>query len=171
MENKYKVNCNLSVLDYVSMANDIAECYFDDDGTYTPHIGRINAMRLFYNRCVIEGKPEGIETIDSSIEDMDRIVSDKDFVEIFEESRYPNTEGLVFGNAYADALEIVDSKRNSLMDTVVKFADRLGALISEDNIENFSSIAKDIASGNINSKTIADAYIESDKFDDKFGKA
>ena len=55
-ETKFSVKTELNVIDYVSMVNAIVSEYFDEDGTYTPHIGKMNAMRLFYNNCVTDSK-------------------------------------------------------------------------------------------------------------------
>lgn len=49
MENTMVIKKDFSVIDYVSLVNGIADEFFDVNGEYQPHLGRLNVMRLFYN--------------------------------------------------------------------------------------------------------------------------
>ena len=51
-----KVKENFEIVDFATMVDSIVAEYFDAEGNYTPHIGMLNAMRVFYNECVTESK-------------------------------------------------------------------------------------------------------------------
>ena len=42
------------VLEYTTLVNQLVDGFFDENGEYTPHIGDMNAMLLFYNVCVVD---------------------------------------------------------------------------------------------------------------------
>ena len=54
MENTTKlvIDTKLDVATYLFLVDNIALEYFAENGTYQPHIGYLNTIRLFYNTCV-----------------------------------------------------------------------------------------------------------------------
>ena len=127
MENKkFVIDCRLGVLDYVTMVNSIANDYFDEDGTYTPHIGKLNVMRLFYNNCVKDGKPDGLDAI-VDVEDIELIIKDEEFICEFNKAIETDTTiNLDFANAYRDAMDMVNTRKNSFASAIEIFK---GAMI------------------------------------------
>ena len=164
-----KVKENFDVVDYVAIVNVIAQEYFDEYGNYTPQIGLLNAIRVFYNDCVVESKFDIPHNI-TEAEDMQSFINDTEFIEAFNANIADN--GIVklnFANAYKDAMDIVNYKKNAnneLVTTIKReisnLTEWLTNLASNDNIERIEKIANDISSGKLSSEAIADAVGNSD---------
>lgn len=175
MENKQMVvNTELEMFEYLQTVNDIALEYFNIDGKYQPHIGLLNAMRIFYNLCIKESKYDekyGHDIFDAT--DMKEIVADKEFIESFYSTLIVEDMGFNFGNAYKQALDIVEYKKTSLENTVdiiykavMNFVEALNSTVSGDTLNTIVDIANKMANGQINSETIVEAYTQSQRFHD-----
>lgn len=169
MNSNLEINTKLELFDYLAMVNEIALEFFNDDGTYQPHIGKINAMRLFYNQCVIKSKYDekyGHDIVDAM--DMVEIAADDNFIREYNEAISAGTyENLDFGNAYVDAMKIVDVRKSSIGNAIEVVGSMLNRLVSsfssvltEENIEKVSQIAKEISNGNISAEALVNAYAE-----------
>jgi hypothetical protein len=76
-----------------------------------------------------------------------------------------------FANAYRDALEIVETKKNSIERAFVSIKksisailDTINPLLSDDHIDKVSEIARDVANGKISAEAVVDAYGKSNRF-------
>lgn len=171
--NKISVKTDLSVIDYVAMVNAIVSEYFDEDGTYTPHIGRINAMRLFYNDCVVESKFDIEHNITKALE-MEVLIEDDEFITAFNEAlKGDGVSRLDFAGAYADAIDIVNTRKGSLgnvadilRNALIQIVDKISPVFSEDNFEKLSQMVNEISKGNFNSDKFVEAYIKSQRIKD-----
>ena len=130
-EEKMIVDTNLSVVNFIIMVKDLAVEYFDKDGDYQPHIGMLNAMRLFYNNCVKKSKFD--DTVSHDIVDVYR---------------------LNFATALNEAVAIVENKRtstNGLIDrlktTVLRLTENMNGVLTDENIEKVAEIAKKLTRG------------------------
>lgn len=165
-----KVNTKLDLFDYVIMVEDIVEEFFDENNNYCPHIGELNAMRLFYNRCVAESNFDekyGHDVVDAK--DMAEIVDDKEFIREFNlaigiGADY-GTISCDFGSAYRNALDIVEKKTSSIgnaTDTLSlilkKISDSISSAFNEDVTNTISQIGKDMLDGKVTADAIVDAY-------------
>lgn len=169
---KMVVNTDLGMVDYLVMVNEIVLEYFNEDGEYQPQIGTINAMRLFYNKCVVESKFDAPHDIVDAM-DMETMIEDDDFIEAFNNAIVGNYPGIRmdFANAYRDALEIVETKKNSIERAFVSIKksisailDTINPLLSDDHIDKVSEIARDVANGKISAEAVVDAYGKSNRF-------
>lgn len=165
-----KVNPNLSLYDYIVMVEDIAEEFFDENNTYCPHIGELNAMRLFYNKCVEESKFDekyGHNIVNA--EDMIEIIADKEFIDVFNRNIDYEFRGSLaccdFCSAYRNARDIVNTKKSSIgnaTDTISlmikKITDSISSVINEDTVNALSQIGKDMLGGKVTAEAIVDAY-------------
>lgn len=178
MSSVLKVNTKLELFDYLAMVNEIALEFFSDDGVYQPHIGEINAMRLFYNQCVTKSKFDekySHDIVDAM--DMVDIVNDTGFIGAYNEAITSNTyTSLDFGNAYRNAMEIVNVKKSSFGNAVKivgsmlnRFTDSISSVLTDENIEKVSQIAKEISNGNISAEAVVNAYADHMK-NEKAGK-
>lgn len=162
--NKYVIDCKLGVVDYVGMVSNIVDGFFDSDGEYVPHIGKLNAMRLFYNDCVKESEFDIPHNITDAIE-MDVLIEDKGYIDIFNKSL--DTHGIIkfdFANAYSDAIKIVEQKTTSfsgavesIRNAVSKLVKEINPVLSESNIEKLSKISDDISKGSLNAEAVVEA--------------
>lgn len=170
MNGNFEINTELALFDYLRMVNEIAYGFINsEDGTYQPHIGNLNAMRLFYNHCVIKGKFDeqyNHDIIDA--DSMEEIVADKDFIDVFNEGiKFEGVLRYDFANAYKDAIAIVDVKKTSfgsavnIVGSIIdKLIDSVSSFLTEENISTISQIAKDMSDGKISAESIVGAYAD-----------
>lgn len=176
MNNTIEIKNDLSVVDYVTVVEAIASGFFDEDGGYTPHIGRLNAMRIFYNVCVTSTIADLPHDISEALQ-MEDLVKDAAFVEAYSNAiEYTSDQGLAFTNAYSDALDIVCFRKLSINQAVdaikkmlTKLMDSITGLLSEDNLEKIEKLANELSSGNFNSQSILDAFGNSEAFNKTIG--
>ena len=170
-KNKLLVKTDLGILDYVTVVNALVSDFFDaDDGTYVPHIGKMNAIRVFYNECVLESK-FNIEHDIIDPMDLEPLLNDKKFMKAFDDAVKGNGKVcLNFANAYSDALEIVNTEKSSLANiaemlkkSFSTIVEKLTPVLSENNITKLEKIANNISNGNFNVDTIIEAYNNSKK--------
>lgn len=168
---KIVVNTKFGLVDYIVLVNEIVAEFFDEDGGYQPHIGMLNIIRLFYNYCVLESKFDIPHDITDAM-DMETIVDDDDFLEAFNDALLIEPEfKLDFANAYKNAMDIVDNKRTSVeyaVDSIKKMfssiVDMLSPLLTDENVNIISDIAKNMTNGNIDAEAIVEAYGKSEVF-------
>lgn len=157
MDNKkLTIKTELGIASFLNMVNELVDGYFQksSDGEvqferYTPHIGLLNAMRLFYNNCV-EGDTYDVP---HQVKDpllMESFINDDDFVRLFNEA----VEGdgysrLDFSNAFKNAKQIVDYRNTSAIyaideakNTAIGFLNNLNTILTEmdsDSVANMVS--------------------------------
>lgn len=163
-KNKIVVDTRLDMVDFLQVVNDIVLEYFGIDGTYQPHIGFLNAMRIFYNICVKESKFEKQDIVDAL--DMESIVADEDFIKEFNAAiKSTQEQKLDFSNAYRQAMDIVSNKKTSLNNFVDimhnmlnEFINSIGGELGKENLNKIISIVEKVSAGEITSATVAEAY-------------
>lgn len=155
------INTQVDAVTYINMVNSLADAYFDKDGKYVPHIGRMHEMGFFYNNFI----PEGIEHPITDILEVDKFANDEKFSNEFEHAVYGDFRKLNFAGAHSDALDIVNYRKTSmysLQDTIIntidKVSQKLNEAISSEKIAQLRKIADEIESGNLSSDAIAEAY-------------
>lgn len=173
MKNTMVIKNELNVVDYVSMVNGIVSEFFDDEGEYVPHIGRINAMRLFYNKCVLDSKFDLPHNFNDALQ-IDILVEDEEFIKAFNDA--VKGDGMVrldFANAYADAIEIVKTRKGTLGNAVNYIKKVLTNTISsitselgEDGLEKLKELSDNFAGSNIDADAIVKAFGNSQRFKD-----
>lgn len=165
---------DFSVVDYVSLVNGIVGEFFDSEtGDYQPHIGRLNVMRLFYNECVVESKFDLPHDFEDALM-MDVLVEDEEFINEFNEAiKGYGKVRLDFANAYAEAMEIVNTKKdsfnsmtNTLKTVINSVMEKMSPILSGDAIQKFTEIADNIAKGNIGADAFVEAYGKSQRIKD-----
>lgn len=180
---KMIIDTKLSIVEYMWMVEAMVSEYFGDDGTYQPQIGLLNIMRLFYNKCVMQSHfdTEHEHNITDPM-DLEEIISDNEFILEFNNAiEYNPMKTLDFGNAYYDAMDIVDVRKTSLSQAVqsMKSAvesiiDEIRPMMSESNIKNTSMIAELISSGKFDpdklGESIVNAYGKSQRFQEVINK-
>lgn len=156
------VDVKLSIVDFVFTVNDIALEYFDADGVYTPHIGLLNAMRVFYNKCVKESKfdTEIPHNVADALE-MEAIVADKQFIQCFNEALKTDEYSLTFATAYNEAMKIVEQKKTSVFGAVelikkviMQVVDNMNGALTPENIEKITSLFGKMEGANLDVGTI-----------------
>ena len=158
----FKINDNLDIVAYGAAVREIADKFFDSDGNYAPHIGKANAMVVFYNYFVIESKfskmtPEEFTT--------DLFFTDEEFLSEYNKAIKDCDEiKFNFGNAYSDAIDIVNTRKSSIGRAVEMFeraiinlAAKLSPVFSDDKIDKIAKISDDIAKGDLSAESVVKA--------------
>ena len=166
-----KVETNLSLVDFVAVTEALADGYFDDDGAYAPHMGLINAMRVFYNVCVTESKFDN--TIPHDFVDImrvDDLAKDDEFYAAFKDACLLGAydERFTFATAYEKANDIVEKRCKSVLYSIGPaleiIAESLSNALSGMNIKEFNDVLDKMRESGIDAKAIWDAYTESTAF-------
>lgn len=160
--NKLEVNYKFGIVDYVELVNNLVSEYYDERGEYTPHYGRLNAMRLFYNNCVKTDLFDLPHTITDAM-DMEKLIDCDEFLQAFdeaivgqfyEEKGYNGFSGFTFGDAYRDATDIVNNRNSSLNYAVTAIGNKLNdllvsvsSLLSDEKIEKLEKLAGYVTDG------------------------
>lgn len=151
---KYKSNIEFDIINYTNIVDNIANEFFDESGEYTPHIGKLYAMSVFYNECVDDANKTKID----DILQVQPLLNNKKFITAFDRStRKTSKIRLDFANAYNDALDIVNYRRTSFNNAVniVKNAindvvDKIKSSISNDDLSKMSDLVENISNANLN---------------------
>lgn len=131
MKNRIIVDTELNVINYISMVEHLASEFFDENGEYTPSFGKLNAMRLFYNNCVKKSEIELEHNVTDALS-LEGLATNKAFISAFNKAIVGDGRlRLDFANAYKDAIEIVEVKKDSLMSAVNIIKNSLSELIEE----------------------------------------
>lgn len=137
------VNTKLDYQNYLTCVEALTDSFFDEDGNYAPHIGRIMSVSLFLDFCV---EDSGINMEEDNM--IDQIFDNEEILREFENEVQVCMEfgkpALRFGSAYNDAMAIVEQKKNSLINTLSVFANQLGQVLTPENIARLQEVSKDL---------------------------
>lgn len=173
MKTKFTINNNLKLGDYIYLVNEIADGFFDYQGSYQPHLGMLNAMRIYYIACVTKSiYDEKVPHDVIDIADMQIVIEDEDFQACFNEAIMPSdTYSITFGTAFRMAKEIVEQKTYSISEgvniikkTILEIADKISPVFNDDTLNQLSTIAKEIDKGNLTPNAMWEAYSKSEAF-------
>lgn len=172
MEKMYTVNVMLGIIKYVNVVNEIVAGYFDDEHSYTPHLGLINAMTVFYNSCVKDGSNVDSEhSIIDGIEDIDSIFNDSEFLKEFNDAIIVSSIRLDFANAFRDALDIVNTNKNPINTGIQKLKgliksvmDSINTSLTPENIGLVEKLKSMLESGEFTVDKFIESYGDSELF-------
>lgn len=146
-----RIDTKLNISEYMDVVSEIVDGHFDDDGNYVPHIGKIAAMEAFFNHCVKEHRFELQEQSEENPYPIDIVFTDDDFVTAFNDAVDDTYKSSMnFGNAYRDALKIVEDKRSSIGRVVTMISAFVEQYFTPDNLAKLfgdSNRFQEIASG------------------------
>lgn len=156
---KIKNNIEFDIVNYTNIVNNIADEFFDEKGEYTPHVGKLYAMSVFYNECVVE---DGNKTKIDDILQVQPLIRDRKFVNAFNKTIKKTSQiRLNFANAYRDALDIVNHRRasfnnavNIIKNSINDVVDKMNSAMSEDSLSKMAELAQNITNGNLNINSI-----------------
>lgn len=164
-----RYNEKLSFWDYSAVVEAIADGFFDKESNYIPHIGKINAMRIFYNYCV----EDDINEIAHDVKDITKmleIIENEAFIETFNKALICRGNDFNFANAFKDSLRIVDTKRQSwgrvisvVAESAKKIIDSIKEALPEGTMDKLAEFSKAIESGNIDTNAIIQALIQANE--------
>ena len=158
----FKIKDNLDIVAYGAAVQEIAQKFFDGDGNYAPHIGKVNAMLVFYNYFVTESKFNDIPVEEF---DTNQFFTDEEFLEEYNKALTDNQRvRFNFGNAYVDALEIVNTRKSSIYTIIDRiqaglegFVDKISPVITEENLNKLAKISDNVAKGDLSAESVLKA--------------
>lgn len=173
-----KFNNKLNLVEYLQVVNEIAQEFFDSNTyEYTPQIGEMYAVCAYFNHCVELEDSDDIKVHPiEDIMDMQQLYDNEEFMKHYNEAILNNDDiaSLLFGNAYYQAKDIVEYKKSDAnafataislgMEAILK---SFKNIFSDEDINKFADIAKQITEGKLSSEAIVEAYGNSDRFKEK----
>lgn len=168
---KITVKTDMDVMTYIRTVNDLASNFFYSDGEYAPHVGFVHTMKKFYDTCVdSEELREKIANEKDSINSVDVLAADEDFVRAFNNAIVVCDHRLDFANAFNDAMKIVEDKKSSVNRVVDMVENVLNGIvekilptISEDNLAIVKAMADQLASGKTFEQAATDMFLKKDR--------
>lgn len=122
------IDTKLGIEKYIEIVDEIVANFFDEDGDYAPHYGRIHTMAMFIDNCVKEA-----DWLDSCDGDVDQLLLNDEFITEYTKAiTEDKAAAMNFMNAYRDALDIVEYKKSSLGKTFELICKNLGKYIDDD---------------------------------------
>ena len=140
-----KFETKLNVNDYLAVVEEIANGFFNDNGEYTPHMGRIVSVAVFCDYCMKESVFQDVENPDMNV-----IMDNDEIIEAYHKALYCSDE-MSFGAAYSDAMKLVDYRKGSLVQALGLMAGVINMIMSPDNLSKVyeaSKRLKEIAESN-----------------------
>jgi len=137
----YKVDDELTIVNFCSAVDTIANGYFDENGVFSPQYGILNAYCTFYNLCVVES-PHDIEEITDKLSDIEILANDKEFLDEFFKAG-ENVIGLTFGHALFLADQKVHQRCTSvgsILDVFKNIGKTFSEVFTEDNMNMLNSL-------------------------------
>ena len=168
------VKDNVDIVVYSAAVQAIANKFFDDANNYTPHFGRTNAIAVFFNYFVDNVSLNNyFADVDVDL-DVDFLLANEDCLHIYNEAlNGDGTFRLNFYNAYVDAIDMVNQKKNSIgnvidsiQGAISMIADKISPVFTGDNIARLTEIAKEVSNGNLSAESIVSAYGNSQRIKD-----
>lgn len=168
-----KYHYKLNLIEYIQVVNEIVQDYFDPvTYEYTPHIGELHAVSVYYNHCVELEKGDSMPAQPiTDIKDMQRLLDDEEFMVNYVEATLYSGGLATFSDAYDKAMDIVEYKKSDANSFALAISTGMGAVIDSlrgvlenVDVDKFAQIAKEISSGKISNEAIAEAYSNSDRF-------
>ena len=114
---------------YLEVVEKLASGYFNEDGEFQPHVGRVNRMAVFADYCIKEdlaGESGGVNA--------DMLFSNQDFLEAFDLAVDDLANGFTFANACADASEIVEYRKSHVNQVALLVNSFVQEFFTPDNI-------------------------------------
>ena len=172
-----KFDNKLNLVEYLQVVSEITSEFFDEETyEYTPQIGEMYALCLYFNHCVEIEENDGI-TLNhiTDISDMEQLYGNEELMKHYEDEIWSDvgTTALTFGNAYEKAKEIVEYKKNDANAFATAITESINAILksfresfTEEDVMKISDIAKQITSGKLSNESIVKAYENSSRFKD-----
>lgn len=172
MSNTMAIETNLGVFDYLRVVNELASDFYNEDGDYQPHIGLINAMCVFYNNCVKSSKFDekfGHEIVDPT--EISEVFEDEEFIQAFNVSITITMVRFDFANAFRDAMDIVNTQKNSvnqIYNKIKKLANDattvMASMVTKENLDRIDAITDKIKDGTLDVDSFIESYGSSEMF-------
>ncbi len=124
-----KAVTNFDMETYIEVVERLAAGYYDDEGEYQPHVGRINQLAVFADYCVKDDLTTENEDVD-----VNALFRNNAFMDAYSSAVDDYAFGLTFANAVVDAKEIVRCRNSSLIQMANLVKEFVQKYMAPDNI-------------------------------------
>ena len=139
----FKINDNLDIVTYGAAVREIADKFFDGDGNYAPHIGKANAMVVFYNYFVAESKFAEMPAEEFTT---DLFFSDEEFLSEYNKA-LKNCAEVRFNFGVVEQFE----------KAIINLSDKISPILSGETIDKIAKISDDVTKGNLSAESVVKA--------------
>ena len=162
MENYNRIDTSMTAVKYMEIVDNIVEKFFDENGNYQPHWGRLGTLAIFYSLFC---KKEDESEMDTA--QLNELLNDGVFMQRYDACINGNDRSGLFDfyDAYQDAMKIVDDRRSfagtvrNVTKLVLDKIDNLfNNVLSEDKISELGKLAGLVNDGQLTPEAIVDAF-------------
>ena len=166
-KNIMKINTALTMSQFMKITQEIFEGYFDLEGNYSPAMGDLLTLNIFYDTCIseyeLQADPNDLEA------KLNELISSEAIMNEYDKSNiYANFD---FGNAVSNAKEMIQSKLEHPTSKIDEFIDKLIDIVgifetkfSGIDANKITDALKSLDLNNLNTQAIVDAYSETERF-------
>ena len=166
-KNIMKINTRLTMSQFMKITQEIFEGYFDLDGNYSPAMGDLLTLNIFYDTCVseyeLQADPNDMEA------KLNELISSEEIMNEYDKSNiYAN---FYFGHAVSNAKEMIQnkldhptSKIDEFIDKLIDIAGTFESKFSGIDATKITDALKSLDLNNLNAQAIVDAYSETERF-------
>lgn len=166
-KNIMKINTALTMSQFMKITQEIFEGYFDLDGNYSPAMGDLLTLNIFYDTCIseyeLQADPNDLE------EKLNELISNEEIMRGYQHAIY--SDRFDFGHACLNASAMVENKLNHPTSKIDEFIDKLIDIagtfetkFSGIDTNKITDALKSLDSKNLNAQAIVDAYSETERF-------
>lgn len=162
---KFEVDVFVKAEEYTWLARDIAANYFNGAGEYSPEIGFLHELLVFYTMCVTN-KPFGeIDENTDALAFANKLASDEEYMAKF----VLHTEGKIDGYSlqYSDArdaaYEIIEQRNRQNAYGISSLIAKVTEFLSSENVAKIAEIADALKSGELDGDKIVEKYGNSER--------
>lgn len=167
-KNIMKINTRLTMSQFMKITQEIFEGYFDLDGNYSPAMGDLLSLNIFYDTCISEYE---LHADNNDLEaKLNELISNNEIMTEYEKAYYKNIM-FDFGHALSNALDMVEKKLNHPTSKIDEFLDKLigiaGVLETKFNgidVNKITDALKSLDLKNLDANAIVDAYSQTERF-------
>ena len=165
-----KINTRLTMSQFMKITQEIFEGYFDLDGNYSPAMGDLLTLNIFYDTCVseyeLQADPNDLEA------KLNELISNEEIIQAYKEALFGNFNfKFDFDHAHINALDMVEKKLNHPTSKIDEFIDKLidiagtfESKFSGIDATKITDALKSLDLKNLNAQAIVDAYSETERF-------
>ena len=162
-----KINTALTMSQFMKITQEIFEGYFDLDGNYSPAMGDLLTLNIFYDTCIseyeLQADPNDLE------EKLNELISNEEIMRGYQNAMY--SDNFDFGHARLNAFGMVENKLNHPTSKIDEFIDKLidiagtfESKFSGIDANKITDALKSLDLKNLNAQAIVDAYSETERF-------
>lgn len=162
-----KINTKLTMSQFMKITQEIFEGYFDLDGNYSPAMGDLLTLNIFYDTCIseyeLQADPNDLEV------KLNELISNEEIMRGYQHAMY--SDSFDFGHARLNASGMVENKLNHPTSKIDEFIDKLidiagtfESKFSGIDATKITDALKSLDLNNLNAQAIVDAYSETERF-------